>query len=164
MGCRADPPAGRPHSAGRQSTSGATADTLRRVPLGHRFADHVAARAERDPALATAADLARVEATIAHLPPMDAGVRTLCADPPADLAETRLAPWAARVGAPRSVLVATGLLARSRRTSGDSRAETLLVRDLEGVGVLELPADSPPDDAPRALWAEAWAAGARVPG
>jgi hypothetical protein len=140
----------------------AASDALRRVPLGHRFAAHLATLAATDPSLAEAADLARVEATVAHLPAVDPGVRTLCTAPPHDLAATRLAPWAARLGAPRPVLVATGLLPRGRRGADTTRAEVLLVRDLEGVGVLEVPADSPADDVPRAMWGEAWAAGART--
>jgi hypothetical protein len=137
-------------------------DTLARVALGHRFAAWLQATLPNAPHLAPVAELAHLEATLAHLAPCDPAVRTLCAEPPRDLSRTRLAPWAARVGASRGALAACGLV-RARPRAPLARVELLLVRDLTGVGVLELPESSPPDDVPPSHLLASWEAGARLP-
>jgi hypothetical protein len=147
-------------SAAPLSRAFCDAETLARAPLGHRFASWLAGAARSAPGLEEAAELARIEATLAHLPPCDPGVRTLCAEPPRALAATRLAPWAARLGASRPALAACGLVRARARVN--ARVELLIVRDLEGVGVLELPADSPPDDVPPSHLLASWEAGARM--
>ncbi len=139
-------------------------DDFARVPLGHRFARFLAE------AHSAAAELALVEATVAHLPAPDPGALTLAQELSVYLSQATLAPWSARLSARREVLEACGLL-RTRRvlrvtSSGvaqrrsDTNAEVLVVRDLEAVGVLELPAGTPPDTVPDSLRARAWSAGA----
>jgi hypothetical protein len=139
-------------------------DGLVRRPLGHRFADWLAPQTGLP---ARACTLARVEATLAHLPPLDPAASSLAGDgwvgengaggvtgggqPPvpgnegsritrAAAPRVRFADHTAWLRAPREILVAAGCLPRSRRAvlaAATTEASVLLVGTPGGTEVLE---------------------------